>query len=105
MRKEFTDFELMYELEPIVEANINRHLGVTKGWNPHDYIPWSEGKNYQTLGGQDWNPEPLGARQLHDARLHDPRLPPQCGSYGSGRHLRPSAAPRRGRHAGAARVA
>ncbi|WP_255789121.1 acyl-ACP desaturase, partial [Mycobacteroides abscessus] len=26
-------------------------------WNPHDYVPWSEGKNYKALGGQDWDPE------------------------------------------------
>ncbi|EIV11378.1 acyl-ACP desaturase, partial [Mycobacteroides abscessus] len=31
--------------------------GVTKDWNPHDYVPWSEGKNYKALGGQDWDPE------------------------------------------------
>ncbi|WP_079869660.1 acyl-ACP desaturase, partial [Mycobacteroides abscessus] len=45
------------ELEPVVEENVHRHLGVTKDWNPHDYVPWSEGKNYKALGGQDWDPE------------------------------------------------
>ncbi|WP_109536760.1 acyl-ACP desaturase, partial [Mycobacteroides abscessus] len=47
----------LYELEPVVEENVHRHLGVTKDWNPHDYVPWSEGKNYKALGGQDWDPE------------------------------------------------
>ncbi|WP_254368514.1 acyl-ACP desaturase [Mycobacteroides abscessus] len=47
----------MHELEPVVEENVHRHLGVTKDWNPHDYVPWSEGKNYKALGGQDWDPE------------------------------------------------
>ena len=28
-----------------------------KDWNPHDYIPWSDGKNYYALGGKDWDPE------------------------------------------------
>ena len=28
-----------------------------KDWNPHDYIPWSDGKNFYALGGQDWDPE------------------------------------------------
>ncbi|WP_074342894.1 acyl-ACP desaturase, partial [Mycobacteroides abscessus] len=46
-----------HELEPVVEENVHRHLGVTKDWNPHDYVPWSEGKNYKALGGQDWDPE------------------------------------------------
>ncbi|WP_100482524.1 acyl-ACP desaturase [Mycobacteroides abscessus] len=57
MQKDFTDLELLYELEPVVEENVHRHLGVTKDWNPHDYVPWSEGKNYKALGGQDWDPE------------------------------------------------
>jgi len=34
-----------------------------KEWNPHDYIPWSDGKNFSTLGGQDWEP---GQSQLSD---------------------------------------
>ncbi|OHU40289.1 acyl-ACP desaturase [Mycobacteroides chelonae] len=57
MQKAFTDLELLHELEPVVEENVHRHLGVTKDWNPHDYVPWSEGKNYKALGGQDWDPE------------------------------------------------
>src|ERR1700732_1758023 len=35
---------------------MNRHLSVHKPWNPHDYIPWSDGKNFYALGGQDWEP-------------------------------------------------
>ncbi|KRQ18898.1 MULTISPECIES: acyl-ACP desaturase [Mycobacteroides] len=57
MQKEFTDLELLHELEPVVEENVHRHLAVTRDWSPHDYVPWSEGKNYKALGGQDWNPE------------------------------------------------
>jgi acyl-[acyl-carrier-protein] desaturase len=53
---ELTDLHLLRELEPVVEANINRHLQMRKDWNPHDYIPWSDGKNYYALGGQDWEP-------------------------------------------------
>ncbi|TDZ45774.1 hypothetical protein CCUG63695_00789 [Mycobacteroides franklinii] len=26
------------------------HLGVTKGWNPHDYVPWS-GRYAATAAG------------------------------------------------------
>ena len=32
-------------------------MSMRKDWNPHDYIPWSDGKNYYALGGQDWDPE------------------------------------------------
>jgi len=55
--KDLTDLQLLTELEPVVAENINRHMKMTKEWNPHDYIPWSDGKNYYALGGQDWDPE------------------------------------------------
>jgi acyl-[acyl-carrier-protein] desaturase len=55
--QDLTDLQLLHELEPVVETNINRHLSMRKDWNPHDYIPWSDGKNYYALGGQDWDPE------------------------------------------------
>ena len=55
--KDLTDLQLLHELEPVVEKNVNRHLSMRKDWNPHDYIPWSDGKNYYALGGQDWDPE------------------------------------------------
>src|ERR1044072_1814021 len=57
MAIDLTDLHLLKELEPVVEANLNRHLQMRKDWNPHDYIPWSDGKNYYALGGEDWDPE------------------------------------------------
>ncbi len=57
MAKDLTELQLLTELEPVVEKNVNRHLTMRKDWNPHDYIPWSDGKNYYALGGQDWHPE------------------------------------------------
>ena len=57
MSNDLTDLQLLHELEPVVEKNINRHLSMRKDWNPHDYIPWSDGKNYYALGGQAWDPE------------------------------------------------
>ncbi|MCW2597697.1 MAG: Fatty acid desaturase occurring in virulence cluster, partial [Jatrophihabitans sp.] len=32
---------LLHELEPVVAANLDRHLNVAKSWHPHDYVPWS----------------------------------------------------------------
>jgi acyl-[acyl-carrier-protein] desaturase len=52
-----TQEALLTELEPVVEANLNRHLETAKPWNPHDYIPWSRGRDFALLGGQDWAPE------------------------------------------------
>ena len=57
MHENLTDLHLLHELEPVVEKYLNRHLSMCKDWNPHDYIPWKEGKNYYALGGQDWDPE------------------------------------------------
>jgi len=63
MSKDLTDLQLLRELEPVVERLLNRHLSMFKEWNPHDYIPWSDGKNYYALGGQDWEP---GQSQLSE---------------------------------------
>ncbi len=54
---EGTVARLLHELEPVVEANLNRHLSVAKPWQPHDYIPWSDGQNFAFLGGSDWHPD------------------------------------------------
>jgi acyl-[acyl-carrier protein] desaturase len=48
---------LLYELEPVVAENLERHLGMAKEWHPHDYVPWSQGRDFAFLGGQDWTPE------------------------------------------------
>ena len=49
--------DLLTELEPVVEDNLNRHLAKAKPWNPHDYVPWSRGRDFALLGGEDWTPE------------------------------------------------
>ncbi|MGO9385128.1 MAG: acyl-ACP desaturase [Mycobacterium sp.] len=63
MSKGLTNLQLLQELEPVVEDLLNRHLSMFKDWNPHDYIPWSDGKNFYALDGQDWEP---GQSQLPD---------------------------------------
>ena len=63
MSKELTNMQLLQELEPVVERLLNRHLSMFKEWSPHDYIPWSDGKNYYARGGQDWEP---GQSRLSD---------------------------------------
>ncbi len=50
--------DLLRELSPVVEGELNRHIGVAKEWFPHDYIPWSEGRNFDGLmGGDAWSPD------------------------------------------------
>ncbi|MFW0791890.1 acyl-ACP desaturase [Gordonia sp. CPCC 205333] len=57
MTREMTDLQILTELEPVVEDNLNRHLSIAKDWYPHDYIPWSEGRDYAAMGGEDWDIE------------------------------------------------
>ncbi|WP_280260865.1 acyl-ACP desaturase [Nocardia abscessus] len=54
MTKDLTPLQILTELEPVAEQNLNRHLSMAKDWNPHDYVPWSQGRNFAALGGMDW---------------------------------------------------
>jgi acyl-[acyl-carrier-protein] desaturase len=46
---------LIRDLEPIVGKELDRHLAVQKDWYPHEYVPWSEGKNFPgPLYGDAW---------------------------------------------------
>ncbi len=49
---------MLVDLEPVVEVEVNRHLSVAREWMPHEYIPWSLGKDFAgVLGGTEWTPE------------------------------------------------
>ncbi|MBA2445763.1 MAG: acyl-ACP desaturase [Nocardioidaceae bacterium] len=51
-----TQTEFLLELDPVVEAELDRHIPVAKEWFPHEYVPWSEGRNYDgILGGEAWS--------------------------------------------------
>jgi len=43
------------ELEPVVEANMDRHLNTEELWFAHDYVPFERGENFAFLGGRDWD--------------------------------------------------
>ena len=46
---------LIRDLEPVVAVELERHLKVQKNWYPHEYVPWSEGRNYAgPLNGDAW---------------------------------------------------
>lgn len=50
-----TQTELLHELEPVVAVELNRHEKMAKEWFPHEYIPWSEGRNFDGIyGGEAW---------------------------------------------------
>ena len=51
-----SDEAILRELEQVVERELERHLKMAKEWFPHEYIPWSEGRNYDGLmEGEAWD--------------------------------------------------
>jgi acyl-[acyl-carrier-protein] desaturase len=58
MSATMTQTQMLLELEQVVEENLNRHLSVAKEWFPHEYVPWSDGRNFDgPLNGEAWSPE------------------------------------------------
>src|ERR1700730_3561198 len=50
--------DLLRDLEQVVEANLNRHMSVAKEWFPHEYVPWSQGTDFDgIMGGTAWSTE------------------------------------------------
>ncbi|MGW5316986.1 acyl-ACP desaturase [Nocardia thailandica] len=56
MATDLTQTQLLAELEPVAAREVDRHLAVARDWDPHDYVPWDEGRNFAALGGTDWEP-------------------------------------------------
>jgi acyl-[acyl-carrier-protein] desaturase len=53
-----SDEAILRELEPVVERELERHMTMAKEWFPHEYIPWSDGRNYDgLLEGEAWSRE------------------------------------------------
>ncbi len=46
---------LVQDLEPTVERLMERHLATTREWFPHEHIPYSRGRDYET--GEEWSEE------------------------------------------------
>jgi acyl-[acyl-carrier-protein] desaturase len=52
-----TQLELLQELEPVAEREVNRHLSMAKEWFPHQYVPYGDGRDFDgPLGGEGWKP-------------------------------------------------
>ncbi|MGH3754852.1 MAG: acyl-ACP desaturase [Pseudonocardiaceae bacterium] len=71
---------LLHDLEPVVTENLHRHLAAAKEWMPHEYVPWSLGRDYADLGGQPWDPEqsrlsPIARTALEVNLLTEDNLP------------------------------
>ncbi|MEO5973632.1 MAG: acyl-ACP desaturase [Ilumatobacteraceae bacterium] len=46
---------LLQEIAPAAEKLLSRHMGVTKEWFPHEFIPYSRGRDFTP--GEQWKPE------------------------------------------------
>ena len=46
--------KLLAEIEPAVGRLIDRHVAVAKEWFPHDYIPYSQGRDFDK---EPWTPD------------------------------------------------
>ncbi|GAA4896105.1 acyl-[acyl-carrier-protein] desaturase [Stackebrandtia albiflava] len=58
MREPIDTMALLRELEPVVEVNLNRHLATAKEWFPHEFVPWSLGRDFDgPLEGVEWSPD------------------------------------------------
>ncbi|MFD5087502.1 acyl-ACP desaturase [Kitasatospora sp. NPDC058406] len=48
----------LVELEPIAADLMNRHLAAAREWFPHQYVPWSLGRDFDgPLDGEPWRAE------------------------------------------------
>ena len=48
------DLTLLHELAPEAERLLERHLGSAQEWFPHEFVPWSRGRDFEP--GEEWDP-------------------------------------------------
>jgi acyl-[acyl-carrier-protein] desaturase len=84
---------LLKQLEAVVEENLDRHLASAEDWMPHEYVPWSEGRNFAALAGEAWSVEqsrlsPVARTALEVNLLTEDNLPSYHRELGHtfGRH-------------------
>ena len=45
---------LIDELDPVVATLLDKHIGSSKEWFPHELVPWSRGRDFEP--GENWDP-------------------------------------------------
>ncbi|MGW0182219.1 acyl-ACP desaturase [Nocardia sp. NPDC003345] len=55
MQNLLTDRDLLESLAVEVELTVRRHTEIADEWQPHDFVPWDDGRNFAFLGGEDWD--------------------------------------------------
>ena len=41
------DAAVLHELAPVAAKLVDRHLANAKEWFPHEYVPWSLGRDFE----------------------------------------------------------
>ena len=59
---------LLEALEPVVAENLDRHLGMAQEWHPHDYVPWSEGRDFAFRAARTGRQQPCCPRSPRPRR-------------------------------------
>lgn len=50
-----TEDDLIIALEKALPEIAEDHRAAATVWNPHDWVPWNDGRNFAFLGGDDWD--------------------------------------------------
>jgi acyl-[acyl-carrier-protein] desaturase len=74
------DIRLLTDLDATVVAELDRHLSAAKEWMPHEFVPWSRGRDFGELGGQPWTVDqsdlsPMARTALEVNLLTEDNLP------------------------------
>jgi acyl-[acyl-carrier-protein] desaturase len=58
--------ELLHELTPVAESLLERHLAASKEWFPHEYVPYSRGRDHEP--GEVWSADDadLGGHEISE---------------------------------------
>ncbi|WP_439032294.1 acyl-ACP desaturase [Gordonia terrae] len=51
-----TEDDLIIALEKALPEIAEDHQAAATPWNPHDWVPWDDGRNFAFLGGDDFDP-------------------------------------------------
>ncbi|MFE0751511.1 acyl-ACP desaturase, partial [Gordonia sp. NPDC058843] len=51
-----TEDDLIIALEKALPEIAEDHQAAASPWNPHDWVPWDDGRNFGFLGGKDFDP-------------------------------------------------
>lgn len=59
------DHDVMLALEKALPALTDQHDTAAITWNPHDLVPWDDGRNFSFLGGADWQASDSSMPEAH----------------------------------------